>query len=117
MNLFLSSCQSRSMATFSNYLISISSNPSSIHLNLFLSLRQSKCKSIFFNLPFSISFYSIHLFTSIFFYIFANLNSRLSSSISPFLCNNYDFFVLLLRGESRETARKLGYFWGFFWGP
>ena len=54
------------MAIFSIHLISISSNPSSIHLNLFLYLRQYKCMSIFF-------------------YLFVNINSRLYFSISPFL--------------------------------
>ena len=79
-NPFLSSCQSRSMAIFSNHLISISSNPTSIHLNLFLSLRQSKFTTFFLILPF-LSHSILHLSTSIFFYLLANLGLWLSFPI------------------------------------
>ena len=75
------------MAIFSNHLISISPNPLCIHLNLFLSLHQSKFMYIFFNLRFSISFYSTSINVNLFYLIF-NFNSRLSSSISPFLSHS-----------------------------
>ena len=61
---FYLSCQSRSMVIFSNELISITSNPSSVHLDLFLSLRQSKFTSIFLTRFLSHSI--LHLSTSIF---------------------------------------------------
>ena len=72
------------MAIFSNHLISISSNPSSILLNLFLSLNNHNTRLSFSISPF-LSHSNPHLSTSIFFYLFVNLNSRLSSSISAFL--------------------------------
>ena len=84
LNLFLSLFQYKFTTIFSNTYFSIPYNPSSILLNIFLSLSQLQYTSIFFNLLFSISFYSTSM-NVIFFYFFVNLNSPLSSSISPFL--------------------------------
>ena len=83
LNLCLSLFQYKFTSIFSNTYFSIPYNPLSILLNLFLSLSQSQYTSIFFKfsispfLPHSI----LHLSTSIFFYLFVNLTSRLSFSI------------------------------------
>ena len=75
------------MAILYNHLISISSNPSSIHLNLFylfvnINLRLS------FLISLLLSHSILRLSTSIFFYLFVNLTSRLSSSISLSLAHS-----------------------------
>ena len=95
---------------FLNLPFSIIFYPLSIHADLFKSPCQSRSMAIFSNHLISISSAILHQFTLIFFYLFVNLNSRLSFLISPFLSHSIlhlstsIFFYLFINLNSRLSS-------------
>ena len=105
-NLFISSCQSRSMAIFSNHLISISSNLSHQSTLIFFYPFVNLNSRLSFSISPFLSHTILHLSTSIFLYLLANL---VDAYLSPIQIKSLSISHYLFL-QQKKISRLLRYF-------